>query len=76
MQRFTWNEGIRNGLLIRWSAVRIRPGEPVSAVLVSKTVAKNPQNPSYFWRGLRDRFAALDLCPGNVLYMSRFLGER
>lgn len=34
------NMVLADGLLIRWSAVRIRPGEPVLTGNVSKTICK------------------------------------
>jgi hypothetical protein len=33
--------GMRGRLLIRWSLVRVRPGEPLSALYVSKTLTEN-----------------------------------
>jgi hypothetical protein len=32
---------MRDCLLIRWSLVRVRPGEPLSALYVSKTLTEN-----------------------------------
>jgi hypothetical protein len=45
---FSYNKNLRYGLLIRWSLVRVRPGEPLLGGSVSKTPcyfgAKTPGN--------------------------------
>lgn len=42
------NMALADGLLIRWSAVRIRPGEPVLAGNVSKTLYKSGPKKAVF----------------------------
>ena len=64
MRNHAENRSRRNGLLIRWSLVRVRPGEPLSAAFASKTVAEKPQKSPYIWHRLRDGMPALDLCHG------------
>lgn len=44
------NRLLNDCLLIRWSAVRIRPGEPVLTGNVSKTLYKNgTKKPVFLW---------------------------
>lgn len=54
--KITGENALMDGLLIRWSLVRVRPGEPILATQVSKTPSTFRRKPPCFQAGLRDLF--------------------